>query len=142
MARNYPADTPVILTDTWQHGVVTVQNPNGKYNIRVTGRPARAAQPDKRGRGVILARGQSPDFDRDQVEEEVIAPRPNAAAMDVANHLIRMTDVRGVRQTADEKDELRVFSEDIVDEDASTDHQIDEAQRHLDALDQVAIEDA
>ena len=142
MVRNYPADTLVILTDTWEHGVVTVQNPDGNYKIRVTGRPLRLAQPDKRGRGPISARALAPDFDRDDTSEGVIAPRANAAEMTKANHLLRMIDVRGVRQTAATRDELRFLSEDIVDADASTDHQIDEAQRHLDALDQVAFEDA
>lgn len=132
----------VILKDTWEHGVVIAHNPNGKYKIRVMGRPARAAQPDKRGRGPISARGQAPDFDRDDVEEVVMVPRANAAAMAVANNLLRMCDIRGARQTQALRDQLRFGSEDVVDADASTDHQIDEAQRYLDAFDQVAIEDA
>lgn len=137
----FPTNALVILKDTEQHGVVIIQKSNGTYKIRVTGRPARSAQPDKRGRGPIPARAKAPDFDRDDTLEEVMAHRAGGEELSTANFLVRQNDVRGVRQTPAARDELRFFSEDIVDSDGSTDHQIDEAQRHLDALDQVEAED-
>lgn len=123
-SHKHSVGLPVILLDTLEVGTVNVQLPpqagKTRYQIGVHGRPA------------IPGRPQGPAGNRN-VDEEIIGVGMTTSEKAIADGHLRDSAIRGLSSV--ERDVWRSTVEGIRDAASSSDHQINEAIRVIDAID-------
>lgn len=137
MTHKHRIGVPVILSDTGELGVVDAQfaGPQLRYRIQVAGRPAIPGRPKGRGRTRV-------------VDESVImlgmVVNETAMADKLMRDFIRSLPVKEESTAEEERTvlraDLRTEKTAVRDNAASTDHEIAEALRYIEAINFIEAE--
>jgi len=129
MPRKHKIDLPVILRDTGEHGIITQylasQGGVNRYRITVEGRQA------------VPGRPQGETYDR-EIEEALIGVGMTPEQKTIADDRLRAITVRPLSTSA--RNQLKAANLQIRNNHNSTDHQISEAIRVLEAIEIVKNE--